>query len=67
VLPIELSEAGPLGIHIEKRPDSATAVVQRVMAGSPAERAGLERSVSTRQSLCRDYFHMTPTVFIDRH
>ena len=44
VLPIELSEAGPLGIQVEKRPNSQkTAIVAMVVPGSQAERAGIQR------------------------
>jgi len=44
VIPVELSEPGPLGLKVEKRPNSeGTAIVQQVIAGSQAERAGLQR------------------------
>lgn len=40
----ELAEPGPLGIKIEKRPNSAgTAIVAMVVPGSQADRAGLQR------------------------
>ncbi|GAX18331.1 hypothetical protein FisN_23Hh225 [Fistulifera solaris] len=41
-IPIELSEAGPLGIKIEKRPNAA-AIVNMVVEGSQAEKAGIQR------------------------
>ena len=41
---ISLDEAGPLGIEVEKRKNSEkTAIISRVIAGSQAERAGLQR------------------------
>ncbi|KAI2498073.1 PUB domain [Fragilaria crotonensis] len=41
---MELAEPGPLGVKIEKRPNSAgTAIVAMVVPGSQAERAGLQR------------------------
>lgn len=43
VIPIELPEAGPLGIKVEKRPNSNTAIVAAIIPGTQAERAGLER------------------------
>jgi len=44
VIPIELSQPGPLGLKVERRPNSqGTAIVQQVIAGSQAEQAGLER------------------------
>eukprot|EP00538_Stauroneis_constricta_P004712 CAMPEP_0119560702 /NCGR_PEP_ID=MMETSP1352-20130426/15674_1 /TAXON_ID=265584 /ORGANISM="Stauroneis constricta, Strain CCMP1120" /LENGTH=446 /DNA_ID=CAMNT_0007608751 /DNA_START=70 /DNA_END=1410 /DNA_ORIENTATION=- len=44
VIPVSLDEEGPLGMQIEKRPNSeGTAIVARVVEGSQAERAGLQR------------------------
>jgi len=43
IVPIELSEAGPLGIKVEKRPQGGTAIVSLVVPDSQAERAGLQR------------------------
>jgi hypothetical protein len=44
VIPIVLNETGPLGIRIEKKSNnSQSAIVNDVVAGSQAERAGLLR------------------------
>lgn len=44
VIPVVLSESGPLGIQVEKRPNSeGTAIIARVVEGTQAERAGLQR------------------------
>lgn len=44
VIPIQLSEPGPLGVGVEKRPNSKnTAIVNKVVDGSQAARAGLQR------------------------
>ncbi|GAX16646.1 hypothetical protein FisN_23Lh225 [Fistulifera solaris] len=42
IISIELSDAGPLGIKIEKRPNAA-AIVNMVVEGSQAEKAGIQR------------------------
>jgi PUB domain len=42
VIPVTLSEAGPLGIKVEKS-SSDTAIVAMIVADSQAERAGLQR------------------------
>jgi hypothetical protein len=44
VIEIQLDEAGPLGVKIEKRPNSqGTAIVAMVVANSQAEKAGMKR------------------------
>lgn len=44
VISISLDEQGPLGIEVEKRKNSEkSAIVSKVVAGSQAERAGLQR------------------------
>ena len=44
VIPVQLSEEGPLGIQIEKRPNSkGSAIVAMVVENSQAARAGLQR------------------------
>lgn len=43
IVPIELSEPGPLGIKVEKRPQGGTAIVSMVVPDSQAKRAGLQR------------------------
>jgi hypothetical protein len=44
VISISLDEQGPLGIEVEKRKNSEkTAIISRVITGSQAERAGLQR------------------------
>mmetsp|Transcript_22971 Transcript_22971/g.63938 ORF Transcript_22971/g.63938 Transcript_22971/m.63938 type:complete len:406 (-) Transcript_22971:1-1218(-) len=42
VIPVELSEPGPLGVKVEKRPNG-TAIVAGILDGSQAEKAGLIR------------------------
>ena len=44
VISISLDESGALGIEVEKRKNSEkTAIISRVITGSQAERAGLQR------------------------
>ena len=43
VLEMTLSEPGSLGLHVEKRPQSQTAIVSKVVPGSQADKAGLQR------------------------
>lgn len=44
VIPISLPQPGPLGVRVEKRPNSeGTAIVNEVIPGSQAEAAGLKR------------------------
>jgi PUB domain len=43
VIPIVLSDPGPLGIQLEKRSDRKTAIVGSIVVGSQAEAAGLQR------------------------
>ena len=44
VIEVQLSDPGPLGIRVEKRPNSlGGAIVADVVSGSQGERAGLER------------------------
>ena len=44
VIPIALKEPGPVGVRIEKRPDSeGTAIVSEVVKGSQADVAGMQR------------------------
>eukprot|EP00980_Cylindrotheca_fusiformis_P004720 scaffold1004_cov105-Cylindrotheca_fusiformis.AAC.3 len=45
VLPIVLMEPGPLGVRVEKRPNSAgsTAIVNQIVPGGQAEAAGMQR------------------------
>jgi len=42
VIPVQLSDAGPIGLKVEKR-STGTAIVATVVANSQAERAGLRR------------------------
>lgn len=43
VISIELHEPGPLGMSVEKRPGSGTAIVASVLPNSQADRAGIKR------------------------
>lgn len=44
VIPVSLPQPGPLGVRVEKRPNSeGTAIVNEVIPGSQAEAAGLKR------------------------
>lgn len=44
VIPVALSKEGPLGVRVEKRPNSdGSAIVNEVVPGSQAEEAGLKR------------------------
>ena len=44
VIPISLARPGPLGVRVEKRPNSeGTAIVNEVVPGSQAEEAGMKR------------------------
>ena len=44
IIPVELNDPGPLGIQVEKRPNSqGTAIVARVVENSQAAKAGLMR------------------------
>jgi hypothetical protein len=43
VIPIQLDQPGSLGLKVEKRANSATAIVSMVVQGSQSEKAGLER------------------------
>lgn len=43
VISVQLDNPGPLGLGVEKRPGSNTAIVSKVVPGSQAEQAGLER------------------------
>lgn len=43
VIPIELKEKGSLGVGVEKRPGTNTSIVSKVVPGSQAEAAGLQR------------------------
>jgi PUB domain len=43
VIAVQLNDVGPLGIKVEKRPGSSTAIVSNVVPDSQAFRAGLQR------------------------
>lgn len=43
VIEVQLGEPGPLGIKIEKRPGTNSAIVSMIVEGSQAEKAGLQR------------------------
>lgn len=43
VIAVQLNDAGPLGVKVEKRPGSSTAIVAMVVPDSQAAKAGLQR------------------------
>ena len=43
IIPIQLNDPGPLGVKVEKRPGSNTAIISTVIPNTQAARAGLQR------------------------